>query len=123
MTKESQKRFEEARERLALALKNLEEIAIEKIKETAIESKMTSADNTDESRLHSKILEQESIIEKLTGEINKIQESLEEMGKESEFTKERNSFFANKFSDFKSHGASLIQAIEDDLIKIQEIIK
>lgn len=122
MQSEAQKRFEHARERLAEALKTLEQIMIAKIHETAISAKMSDGE-TSEPLLHGKILEQENVISNLHREINKIQKAMEEIGKESEFSKERNSFFADKLFKFKSQGSNLIQAIENDLIKIHEIIE
>ncbi len=122
MSSQAQKRFEEARERLAGALKTLEQIIISKIHETSIAAKMSSDDNGD-AALYGKLSEQEVTIRNLNHEINKIHKAMEEIGRESEFSKEKNSFFADKLFKFKSQGSSLIQAIEADLIKIQEIIK
>jgi len=121
-TSPAQKRFEEARERLADALKTLEQIIISKIHETSIAAKMSNDDNGDSS-LYGKLSEQEVTIRNLNQEINKIQKAMEEIGRESEFSKEKNSFFADKLFKFKSQGSTIIQAIEADLIKIQEIIK
>lgn len=121
-TSAAQQRFESARERLAEALKTLECVMISKIHETAIAAKMSSTDNNDPAML-AKVFEQETTITNLQQEINKIQKAMEEIGKENEFQKEKNSFFADKMFKFKSQGSNLIQAIENDLVRIQEIIK
>ncbi len=47
---------------------------------------------------------------------------MEEMGKETEFLKEKNNFFADKMFKFKSQGSNLINAVESDLTRIHEII-
>lgn len=119
----SQNRFDEARERLSSTLKRLEEIVIEKIHETSMNAKMLDVVESDESSLQSKVIEQTAIIQNLSGELNKIQKTFGEIGKENDFLKDKNNFFADKVFKFKTQGSSLIQAVESDLVRIREIIK
>lgn len=123
MNESTQKRFSNARDRLSLALKNLEEIVIEKIHENAISSKMLDAVDGDESSLRAKVFEQSSIIQNLSEELNKTQKLFSESSKENDFLKDKNRFFADKVFKFKTQGSSLIQAIESDLVRVKEIIK
>ncbi len=126
MKSAAQIRFEEAREKLASTLQNIENTIIEKIRESAIHQQI-DVDERDslarQASMQAKIIEQDAIIEKLNNEINKMQKSIEEIGKESEFSKEKNRFLADKIFKFKSQGSNFIQAIETDLARIHEIIK
>lgn len=123
MSDTAQKRFEEARDRLAAALRNLEEITIAKIHESAVSSRMLDAVDADESSLRAKVFEQSSIIQNLGEELNKLQKIAGETDKENDFLKDKNRFFADKAFKFKTQGASLVQAIESDVSRIKDIIK
>ncbi len=124
MSETVQKKFEEARDKLAASLKNLEEIAIAKIHETSKNSRMMlDIAEGDESSLRAKLFEQSSIILNLSEELNKIQKITGETDKENDFLKDKNRFFADKIFKFKTQGSNLIQAIESDLSRVKEIIK
>ena len=124
MSETAQKKFEEARDKLAASLKNLEEIAIAKIHETSKNSRMMlDIAEGDESSLRAKLFEQSSIILNLSEELNKIQKITGETDKENDFLKDKNRFFADKIFKFKTQGSNLIQAIESDLSRVKEIIK
>ena len=118
----SQIRFNEARERLANGLQNLEEIIAKKIRETSIDAKMLNAADSDEAQLHSQLAEQLSINQTLGEELNKAQKMMEEIGQENEFLKEKNQLLADKIFKFKSQGTNLVQAVESDLATIHTII-
>ena len=119
----AQKRFEEARDRLAAALKNLEEITIAKIHESSASSRMLDVVDADESSLRAKVFEQSSIIQNLSEELNKLQKTIGEAEKENDFLIDKNRFFADKVFKFKTQGSNLIQAIESDMSRIKDIIK
>ena len=124
MSETVQKKFEEARDKLAASLKNLEEITIAKIHETSKNSRMMlNIAEGDESSLRAKLFEQSSIILNLSEELNKIQKTTSETDKENDFLKDKNRFFADKIFKFKTQGSNLIQAIESDLSRVKEIIK
>ncbi len=124
MSETVQKKFEEARDKLAASLKNLEEITIAKIHETSKNSRMMlDIAEGDESSLRAKLFEQSSIILNLSEELNKIQKITGETDKENDFLKDKNRFFADKIFKFKTQGSNLIQAIESDLSRVKEIIK
>ena len=124
MSETVQKKFEEARDKLAASLKNLEEIAIAKIHETSKNSRMMlDIAEGDESSLRAKLFEQSSIILNLSEELNKIQKITGETDKENDFLKDKNRFFADKIFKFKTQGSNLIQAIESDLSRVKDIIK
>jgi len=122
MSQSAQNKFEEAREKLATALKNLEEIITKKIDESSINAKIIDASNSDDSRLESQIIQQSLIIKNLNEELNKLQKNMAEIEKENDFFKDKNNFFADKVFKFKTQGSALIQAVENDLINIKEII-
>lgn len=120
----AQNRFQTARNRLATALKNLEEISIAKIHETSMNSRMMmDSIDGDEAALRTKVFEQSTIIRNLSEELNKIQKTHSEVDKDNDFLKEKNRFFADKIFKFKTQGSSLIQAIESDLVRVKEVIK
>jgi len=120
----AQKRFEAAREKLASALKNLEEISIAKIHETSMNSRMMIDGMDDnEASLRAKVFEQSAIIQNLSEELNKIQKTHSETDKDNDFLKDKNRFFADKIFKFKTQGSNIIQAIESDLVRVKEIIK
>jgi len=121
--KKTQKKFDEAREKLAAALQNLEEVTIAKIHETSKNSLIMQGAEGDESSLRVKIFEQSTIISNLSDELNKIQKTTNETSKENDFLKDKNKLFADKVLRFKTQGSSFIEAIESDLSKIKEIIK
>lgn len=124
MQQTAQKKFEEARDKLAASLKNLEEITIAKIHETSKNSRMMlDIAEGDESSLRAKLFEQSAIILNLSEELNKIQKTTGETDKENDFLKDKNRFFADKIFKFKTQGSNLIQAIESDLSRVKEIIK
>ncbi|MSP34029.1 MAG: hypothetical protein EXR06_03900 [Rickettsiales bacterium] len=124
MSETVQKKFEEARDKLAASLKNLEEITIAKIHETSKNSRMMlNIAEGDESSLRAKLFEQSSIILNLSEELNKIQKTTSETDKENDFLKDKNRFFADKIFKFKTQGSNLIQAVESDLSRVKEIIK
>ncbi|OFW80490.1 MAG: hypothetical protein A2887_05140 [Alphaproteobacteria bacterium RIFCSPLOWO2_01_FULL_40_26] len=113
-------RFEKARKRLADMLKNLEEVIKEKLHEAAINS-IDISDN--EKGAQAWMIGQEGVIQNLNEEINNLQKSLSDLGKETEFLREKNQVLANKISKFRDEGKSLIEAIEADLLHIEEVIK
>lgn len=118
----SKQRFLEAKAKLVEALHRIEECATAKIEEVIQNSEMFNNQNKDAVLLSAKVIEQNSLIENLNQEINSIQSAMEEMGKETEFLKEKNNFFADKMFKFKSQGSNLINAIESDLTRIKEIV-
>jgi archaellum component FlaC len=119
---DSKTRFNTARRQLSNALQQLEQITIQKIHEATINSKMLDVADEDFGELKTKIIEQTSIAQNLSEEINKLQKTLEEIGQENEFLTKKNKLLADKNSQLKSCGSSIIEAIESDLIKISKII-
>lgn len=116
-------RFEKARKRLSLLLKNLEEVVKEKLHETAINAKMIDiAGNTGDGQ-QAILIEQQAIIQNLNAEINSLQKNLADLGRETEFLHERNKALAQKISYLRNEGKSLFEAIESDLVRVEEIIK
>ena len=115
-------RFENSRKKLSQALKNLEEVVKKKLHELA-QSKVLNSSQNDEKNLGAKIIEQDHIIESLNSEINNLQENLAELGKETEFLSAKNKAISERISENKPQQSGLIQALEADLIRIEEIIK
>ena len=82
MSETSEQRFAKSRDRLALALKNLEEIVTNKIHETALNARMLEVAGNDDDALRSRLLEQLAIVQNLNEELNKIQKINSEISKE-----------------------------------------
>lgn len=121
MKSAAETKFETARKRLSDALRNLEEVMKQKLHDAAVESKMIDV-SEDDSHTQAKIIEQETVIQNLNSEINNLQRNLSDLGKEAEFLDRKNKNLSEKFSELKEQGAGLIEAIESDLLKIEEII-
>ncbi len=112
-------RFEKARQRLSHALENLEDAMKRKLHEEAIESRMIGAADSAAAT----VMEQEIIIQNLTLEVNNLQQSLSDLGRETEFSNVKNKIFAEKLAAIRDQQMSLIAAVESDLAKIAQAIK
>ncbi len=115
-------RFEKARKRLSEALKILEKTVKEKIHESSINATMIDV-SSDETNSQAKLIEQSTTIQNLTSEINNLQKTLSDLGKETEFLNEKNKILSQKITEFRTKGSVLIEAIEADLLHIEEVIE
>ena len=113
-------KFEKSRKRLASALKNLEEVIKFKISETAIQSR---AIGFEDSGYQTKFSEQTFAIQSLGKEVNYLQKTLSDLGKELEFTKTQNQIFGEKMKQIRSEATHLADVIELDLTRIEELLK
>ena len=113
-------RFDNSRAKLSESLKYLEDVIKNKIQETAISAK-TAKISENQKSVEIKFIEQEAIIKNLNQEINNLQKSLEQAGKEVEFLKENNKSLGNRLNSIKQN-SEIIKLIEEDLLKIEEII-
>lgn len=116
-------RFEKARKRLSAALKNLEEVVKEKLHEASVNATMMSVSDDDTNSAHAKLVEQETVIQKLNSEINNLQKNLSDLGKETEFLNEKNKVLGQRIAEFRTQGSSLIEAIEAELLSIEEVLE
>jgi len=123
MESDSKEKLEKIYADLFKKLENLEEIVIAKIEQNSTASEILNLENADKSELQAKIIEQKAIIENLSDELNKAQKTIKEIGKENDFLKDKNRLFADKIFKFKSQGSKLIQAVEDEVEQVKEIIK
>lgn len=115
-------RFDNARKRLADALKSLEESVKKKLHEGAIGSKMLDVGHEDFDGAQAKLIEQAVTIENLNSEINNLQKNLSLLGRDTEFMNTKNKIFAEKINEIRTQQSDLIIAIETDLAQIEEII-
>lgn len=104
-------------------LSDLENTALEKIKELSIASDFFDIKNSDLSDLKDKVIEQVKSIEDLEKQLEKAHEKIEELKKENEFLNEKNSLHVDKIFKFKSQGSKLIDSVEEQLEKIREVTK
>ncbi|MDX2083368.1 MAG: hypothetical protein SFV53_05240 [Rickettsiales bacterium] len=110
-------RFDKARAHLNSSLKELEKAIFEKLHQTSIQSKILQAsDKLEDSS--AELSEQFSIIQNLSEEVNRLQSSLDNLATDNDILAEEN----KNLRKFNSQKSSLIDAIESDLIKIEEII-
>ncbi len=114
MTQNLKNKLEEIEEKL----ENLEEVFEFKMKQNIFIEKID-----DNSNLELKVIEQEKIIQNLNEELNNAQKIIKEIGKENDFLKDKNRFFADKIFKLKSQGSKLVLLIEEDLERLKEIIK
>jgi hypothetical protein len=104
-------RFNQSEERLNEALKNLEEIILNKIETLKI------------GRVSNDDLEKISSINNLNSEINNLQKSLAEIGAENESLITQNKILSQKIANFKHYLPEIIAEIESDLSKINSLVK
>lgn len=108
-------RFEKARKRLSLALKELEEVTKNKLHDTAMESRMVEGGKES--------AEQATMIQNLNLEINNLQQNLLNLGHEVEFLNEKNKVLGQRMNKLRKSNLSFVEAIEADLVRIEEVMK
>lgn len=118
----AEKRFETARKRLSEALKNLEAVMKEKLHESALEKKMIGISENDVRHHEAKAAEQSTIIQNLHYEINSLQKNLEDLGKENEFLNSKAQVLGERFSDLRTQGSNLVEALASDLAEIDKLV-
>jgi len=116
-----QKKFEIAFKKLANALENLENIAIDKLHETSLYSSVLSVSG-DENSIKGRIVEQNAIIQNLNDEINKLQKNILTITAENENLSKENESLLKKINQLRGDSVDLIDDIESDLVKISKII-
>jgi len=122
ISKNSELRFDKARTRLSLALQNLENTVKEKLHEEAIQSRLIETSTNDIAHNQSIIVEQTNTIQSLNHEINALQKNLKDLSHENEFLNEKARTMAQRMRDTQEQQKKLIEVIEMDLFKIEEII-
>jgi hypothetical protein len=109
-------RFNQSEERLDAALKNLEEVILNKVETLQyLANQPNNASNAD--------LEKISSIDNLSNEINNLQKSLAEIGAENESLIAQNKILNQKLTNFKNLLPEIIAEIESDLAKINFLVK
>lgn len=117
-------KLQEKFQKIADKIDDLEDIVISKIEQKSdINPQVLNLEEADKSELKAKIIEQQKIIENLSQELNLAQKTIKEIGKENDFLKDKNRFFADKIFKFKSQGSKLIQSVESEVEQVKEIIK
>lgn len=112
-------RFNEARKQLAFALKNLEEVTKEKVRESTLHTKLLHADDEIQTRL----AEQAEVMDSLQSEVNRLQTELSDLGKETEFLRETNKTLGQRIENFRQQKNDLVKAIEADITTIHKVIE
>jgi predicted nucleic acid-binding Zn-ribbon protein len=115
-------RFEKARRHLAQTLRNIEEVVKDKIHETAMNSKMLDVSGESDGSSNNKLIEQNAIIQNLNEEINDLQKNLSELGEEGDTLSDENKDLAIKLQKLQKDSRQIIELIESDLIKIEEVV-
>ncbi len=124
MTKSiAETRFEKARQRLSDALLQLEEVIKDKLHESSqIQARIGGYNDSGAMDQQVRIIEQSVTIQNLISEMNNLQKTLVEIEKETDFTRERNTFLTKKMSEIYDQNHVLINAIESDLTRLEEVI-
>jgi hypothetical protein len=112
-------RFDRSRKNLSAALKQLEDVIRNKIKD----SHSHDLNISDSEEIDAAIIEKNAIITKLSDEVNRLQHELSELGKEAEFLKESNKALWQKIENFNRQKKSLVEAIAIDLKEIKNSIE
>lgn len=120
--KNSEHRFNKARDRLSSALENLENIVKEKLHEAAIQNNLINSISDDFNSDQGIVAQQANTIQNLTNEINNLQKNLVEMSKEIEFLNEKSLTIAKRSDDSRNQSKLLVEDIEKDLIRITKLI-
>lgn len=117
----AQRKFDSARKRLAASLLNLEKSVEQKISQEIAESKkISSIDGVD---IEAKLAEIKITNQKLEDELKEIQRNFAEVGKENLFLHEKNKFLAERLKTFREYGERIVNSVEQNLAKIEEIIE
>ena len=104
-------RFDAARARLNNSLKELEKTVTEKLYLSSSNHRNTNED------------EQSALIKNLNNELNKLQKTLVEIGSVNKNLTEENQKLLNDLNKFDSYSSFLVEEVESDLTRIEEIIK
>lgn len=107
-------RFNQARLRLNSSLKDLEK---------AIDQKLLNAAEARGLGLEDEKSEQIILIQNLKKEVNDLHKSLARLHLEKDSLLKKNVALSSNFNKFRSDGLSLIDAIESDLVKIENIVE
>ena len=113
-------RFDKARRRLSEMLQELEEVVKNKIHE-ASELQVKIVGNDDESS-QINVGGYVSSSGSLAAEINRLQNDLSEVGKETEFQKDRNQILIKKITNFQQEKLRLVENIERSIAEIEKLI-
>ncbi len=119
----SQNRFENARKNLSDALLNLEKIVKNKLHESIIQTRIVGANEIDESGSKAASIQKDEIITNLNLEINSLQQTIADIGIETEFLNEKNKIFAERIGIARKKSESLIKNVEAELLRIETLIK
>jgi len=104
-------------------LLELENAVFRKVENQEINAKTFAFKDDDKSQLQSKLIQQQAIIDNLGNELNETQKIIRELVKENEFLKNKNKEFGEKIFNLETQGSKLVEAIENDFLKIKDIIK
>lgn len=116
-------KIKEKIENIENRISELEELAISKLEKEDISPNLLNLDEADLSVLKSKIVEQDKIIQNLSEELNQANKTIKDIGRENDFLKDKNRFFADKIFKFKSQGTKIILSVEQEIETVREIIK
>jgi hypothetical protein len=116
-------RFEQSRKKLAESLKTLQKIVEDKIFEAGqMQARALATSENSQIKNQARIVEQSVLIQNLTNEINNLQNSLFEMGKEAEMLRKKNEYLMLSLEEIYQEKSNLVDAIELDLLKIEKVI-
>lgn len=118
----SEKRFEEARKRLSESFDALEKVIKKKIVDSIEQEKLVHISDEDAEAYEAKIMQQETTIENLSEEVNRLQDQLSETGNEIEFLNEKSSVLTRRVEKIRYQQSELIEAIESDILRIEQLI-
>jgi len=117
----AKKNFDNARKRLAENLSELEEALKIRINQEIAEAKAMEDEGNSDSR--SRYSELKLLNIRLTQELKTTQKNLAEIGKDNLFLHEKSKFLASRISDFKVQGVRVVEQIEQNLEKIEKLVK
>ncbi len=118
----SEKRFEEARKRLSESFDVLEKTIKKKISDSIEQEKLVHISDEDSEAYEAKIMQQETTIENLSEEVNRLQDQLSETGNEIEFLNEKSAVLTRRVEKIRYQQSELVEAIESDILRIETLI-
>jgi hypothetical protein len=107
----SQIKLENSSQRLADNLETLEQLIFDRLSDNQYKN------------YSALIIEQNTTLESQNKNISKLNEEINKLSKEIEFLQQRNKILTQKIIHFRNQSSNIVEVIENDIIKIEEILK
>lgn len=115
-------KFEQAKSQLNRSLEELEDIILSKIPDKSLRLEVEELQQEVE-RLKKDNLQKDRMIKTLDSEVNNLQNSLSEIGSETEFLHEKNKMMSNNYRQKEEKQRTLLKEIIEYINQIEELVR